>query len=215
MNAFGVLATAAAEWEEIGPRVTGDAELRALLREMRAAPAGSERRALAAGRAARAVARLLPERFPDGVAGRWSGPATEVEVQGLTAADLAVLLLDGHRMVGPVLGPVRDRLLAAAAVNGDELRRRGGDPEAPGLLRLPGEGGEPRYPSFQFAADGSPWPEAVEVNGVLDAARDPWGAADWWLSPNAWLAGAVPAHLVGTAAGGALPATARYLLEGD
>ncbi|MDT0445431.1 hypothetical protein [Streptomyces johnsoniae] len=215
MNPFGVLAAAAADWDGIRARVAEDGELRLLLDEMRVAPPGSDRRVLAAESAAGALARLLPERFAEAAAGRWTGPTTEVSVLGFTATDLAALLLDGHGMAGPVLGPVRDRLLAAAAVTADELRRRGGDPAAPGLLRLPGPGGEPRWPAFQFAADGTPWPEVVEVNEVLDAVRDPWGVADWWFSPNAWLAGAVPAHVVGTGSPGLLPATARYLGEGD
>ncbi|UED86743.1 hypothetical protein [Streptomyces profundus] len=215
MNPFGVLAAAAAGWDEIRDRIADDERLRRLLGELRGAPAGSERRALAAESAARALARLVPERFDGPSEGRWAGPATEVPVAGFAAVDLAVLLLDGHRMVGPVLGPVRDRLLAAESLTAEELRRRGGTEDAAGLLRLPGPGGELRLPAFQFAADGAPWPEVVEVNALMDAAHDPWGAADWWLSPNAWLAGELPARLVGGASGGSLPAIARHLWEGD
>ncbi|MGW2997364.1 sensor histidine kinase, partial [Streptomyces sp. NPDC001193] len=69
----------------------------------------------ASRRAALLAARLLEERLP----GRFSGEsrltaaldAPTAEHLGFTAEDLAVLVLDGHRMAGPVLGEVRSRLV--------------------------------------------------------------------------------------------------------
>ena len=123
-------------------------------------------------------------------------------------------LLDGHAMVGPVLGQVRERLLAAPALDCGTVRGHGGDPYHPRLIRLLGRGGAIRLPRFQFSRGADPWPAVLEVNGVLDAAGDPWGAADWWLSPNAWL-GDVPERLLGAGRDGRLTAAAEYLAEGE
>lgn len=117
-------------------------------------------------------------------------------------------------MVGPVLGAVRERLLAAPAVDGDTVLRAGGDPYAPGLVRLRGEGGVLRLPAFQFSEGTLPWLTVLEVNEVLRADTDPWGAADWWLSENAWL-GTEPVRLLGTPDDRRLAATARHLVEGE
>lgn len=213
------LAAAAAHWDRLSGRLGPQARTRLaeLLAEARA-PEQDER----ARRAAALAARLLRERLPDefgedtqarlvAVHGATGGPPT---VQGFAAEDLAVLLIDGHRMVGPVLGPVRQRLLAEPALDPDTVERRGGSPYAPGLIRLRGPGGLIRLPSFQFSADGLPRPAVLEVNALLDADRDPWGAADWWLSANAWLA-TTPARLLGTGGDRRLVETARFLMESD
>jgi hypothetical protein len=52
------------------------------------------------------------------------------------------------------------------------------------------------------------------VNALLGADRDPWGAADWWLSANAWL-GTRPAGLLGTGRDRQLVDTARFLMESE
>lgn len=76
------------------------------------------------------------------------------------------------------------------AVN--RLRRRGaliGVPVGRGYL----------YPAHQFDLPHQRvHPIVAEVNGLLDAAHDPWGAASWWVSPNPRLAGRTPAALIGT-----------------
>jgi hypothetical protein len=54
------------------------------------------------------------------------------------------------------------------------------------------------YPAFQIdSAKGSLRPEVEEVNSILGAAKDPWGAASWWLLPHGRL-GAAPVTLLGT-----------------
>ncbi|MFF2961825.1 hypothetical protein ACFVT1_23480 [Streptomyces sp. NPDC057963] len=64
-------------------------------------------------------------------------------------------------------------------------------------------------PSFQIDLDsGAPYPVVVEINRLLSADADPWGAADWWLGSNVWL-DAAPARLLGTGADGALLSAAR------
>ncbi|MFD7092799.1 hypothetical protein ACFV94_34040, partial [Streptomyces sp. NPDC059896] len=152
---------------------------------------------------------------PEGGVPEGGTPASET-FAGFTAADLAFLLLDGNPMVGPLLGPVRERLLSYPMLDdwAAEAHAR-----TPGLIRLRGESDAravDRIPSFQFGDAAIPWPVVVTVNGLLDAARDPWGAADWWLSANGYL-GVAPAELLGGGSGqdGQLIGTARYLVEGE
>ncbi|MEU6761294.1 hypothetical protein ABZ916_02110 [Streptomyces sp. NPDC046853] len=223
MNPYAVLAAAAALWDRIAERL--DQPLRdrlaALLGVVRAPDADESARREAADRAAGLLRERLPEEFGAGGEARLTldaGPADAVGddlgYQGFRFEDLAVLLIDGHRMVGPVLGPVRERLLAAPALDADTVLRHGGNPFAPELIRLPGAGGLPRLPRFQFSEDAMPWLVVLEVNAVLAADRDPWGAADWWLSANAWL-GTPPAQLLGAGRDRQLADTARFLMEGE
>ncbi|MFD3873409.1 hypothetical protein [Streptomyces sp. NPDC058623] len=208
------LAAAAADWDALAPRLTPDDLHRLALRlaEWRASTGAAARDA--AFRAARLLGELLPDRFPAGSRLVSTPDAPAGGHLGFRAEDLAVLLLDGHRMVGPVLGEVRDRLLAAPSLGDEEVLLAGCDPYAPALIRLPATGGPIRLPAFQFAPDGRLRDTVREVNLLLDADGDPWGAADWWLSPNAWL-DAEPARLLGTADEPRLPDTARLLTEGE
>ncbi|QIB43848.1 hypothetical protein [Streptomyces aureoverticillatus] len=225
MNPYVVLAAAAAAWDRVAARLTGPprdrlAELLAVVRRRGAAE--TERRE-AAERAAELLRERFPEEFGGGPDARLVGGLLDVAAdtdphpayRGFSAEDFAVLLMDGHRMVGPVLGPVRERLLAEPAWDADALARQGGDPELPALIRLPGEGGRRRLPRFQFDLDGdeaAARPVVLEVNAYLAADRDPWGAADWWLSDNAWL-GTRPARLLGAGNDRQLADTARLLME--
>ncbi|MEV8017834.1 hypothetical protein AB0O76_16115 [Streptomyces sp. NPDC086554] len=223
MNPYAVLAAAAALWDRIADRL--DQPLRdrlaAYLDVVRGRGTDDDARRDAAERAAALLRERLPEEFGAGGEARLTLDA-ELEgmtgdglsYQGFRVEDLAVLLIDGHRMVGPVLGPVRERLLAAPALDADTVLRHGGNPFAPELIRLPGAGGLPRLPSFQFSEDAMPWLVVLEVNALLAADRDPWGAADWWLSANAWL-GTPPAKLLGSGRDRQLADTARFLMEGE
>ncbi|MFD4034125.1 hypothetical protein ACFWVP_27360 [Streptomyces sp. NPDC058637] len=225
MDPYAVLAAAAGRWGTIAGRLgPGSLErLAALLGEVRDGPRGEQpeehRRHRAAYAAAELLARGLPDEFGDDPQGRFTltapppgAGAQHATHQGFSTEDLAVLLLDGHRMVGPLLGPVRGRLLAAPALDPGTLRRAGTDPDAAGLIRLAGRGGAVQLPGFQFTAAARPRPVVTDVNAVLAADRDPWGAADWWLSPNAWL-GVSPASLVGTPDEARLPETAGSLTD--
>ncbi|GII90572.1 hypothetical protein [Sinosporangium siamense] len=89
------------------------------------------------------------------------------------------------------MAAVRQALLRTPSLSADELR----DPAVPGLLRLERPDGGVAVPSFQFGGDGAPIPVVLTVNEILDARRDPWGTADWWLRGNALL-GDVPARLL-------------------
>ena len=66
-----------------------------------------------------------------------------------------------------------------------------------------------RVPAFQLDPEsGAPYPVVVEINRLLSADVDPWGAADWWLGSNVWL-DAAPARLLGTGVDHALLSAAR------
>ncbi|MEU3663699.1 hypothetical protein AB0E77_28740 [Streptomyces sp. NPDC032940] len=110
----------------------------------------------------------------------------------------------------------QEQLLRAPALSADEARTRcGGTAPPPELIRLTDAQGGDRYPEFQFGAgDGSPCEVVLEVNRVLLADIDPWGAAAWWLSGNSWLGG-TPASLLGRLPDGELVGAATALAEGD
>jgi len=56
------------------------------------------------------------------------------------------------------------------------------------LLALPRGAARFLYPAFQFdGARRELRPVVAKVNQLLGAARDPWGVASWWVSPNGWL----------------------------
>ncbi|QUH03382.1 hypothetical protein HUO13_23425 [Saccharopolyspora erythraea] len=86
------------------------------------------------------------------------------------------------------------QVLEAEAVGEAEVRARGLAADDPDLIRLDHQDGD-RWPAFQFGPSGQPLEVVRTVNRILDAADDPWGAADWWLGENAWLDG-VPARLL-------------------
>lgn len=109
--------------------------------------------------------------------------------------------------------PVDAWILAAAAASPAGVRRRGTDPDLPGLIRLHRPDGQVSLPAFQFTRAGEPKPLVLRINQLLGADTDPWGVADWWLCPNIWLAG-TPADLLGTLDDHVLVAAAVAAVEG-
>ncbi|MGK4585512.1 hypothetical protein [Kitasatospora sp. HPMI-4] len=220
MNPYRVLAAAAADWERLSRLLTEEAarQLAAALAALRSSAQDDPGRPDLAAQAARLLLDSLPgpeaAELGGGTGARFDPAGQEHSYLGFGPDDLAVLVLDGHRMVGPVLGSVRRRLLAQPALDEPELRLLGGDPATPGLLRLRGPGGVERIPGFQFGAAGRPRTAVLEVNLILGAEQDPWAVADWWLSANAWLGGS-PAELLGTGREGQVVDAARYLAEGE
>jgi hypothetical protein len=105
-----------------------------------------------------------------------------------------------------------EALLAFPSLSAAQVRRRGLDPDAAGLIRLRDPAGAVRLPSFQFGPDGRPVPVVVAINELLGGDDDPWGVASWWLDRNAWLAER-PAALLGHIADDDLVAAARADLE--
>lgn len=85
----------------------------------------------------------------------------------------------------------------------------------PELIRFADPRGGERYPEFQFPEGcGSPYEVVIQVNRLLLADIDPWGAAAWWLSGNTWLGG-TPAALLGRLPDRELVGAAAALVEGD
>ncbi|MGI5429604.1 hypothetical protein [Streptomyces sp. CA-179760] len=195
VNPFTVLAAAAADWQRLsgllepGTRRT----LSERLSRLRAGADASDPAAVLA--AAETLLDALPadesaRLRQHGDTGRFTAqPQAQQLYEGYAAADLCMLVLDGNPMVGPVLGPVRERLLSEPSTPWTESAD-------PLLIVLSGPDGRRRLPLFQFEAGAMPWRIALEVNSVLRAATDPWGAADWWLSRTTWWDG-TPASLLG------------------
>jgi hypothetical protein len=126
-------------------------------------------------------------------------------------AELRALLDVGA--AGMVMQEASARLLAAPAVSPAELRDRGVDPDQAHLISLDSPDG-PRLPVFQFDAASRPIRVVLDINAVLDADDDPWGAADWWLGRNAWL-GRAPAESLGRVPDETLLGMARAVAEGN
>ncbi|SOD82534.1 hypothetical protein [Streptomyces sp. Ag109_G2-15] len=112
--------------------------------------------------------------------------------------------------------PEEDQLLLGApALSADEARVRCGGAPPPELIRLRDPRDGDRYPEFQFTeGSGTPREVVLEVNRLLLADIDPWGAAAWWLSGNTWLGG-TPASLLGRLPDHRLVGAATALVEGD
>ena len=115
-----------------------------------------------------------------------------------------------------VIAAVERRLLRAPALSAAEVRARyDGAPPPPELIRLADPELGDRYPEFQFAPGrGTPYEVVLEVNRLLLADADPWGAADWWLGGNEWL-GTSPVSLLGRLRDDELVGAAAASVEGD
>ncbi|TXS52608.1 hypothetical protein EAO77_20385 [Streptomyces sp. t39] len=213
MNPQVMLGAVAADWPRLslllGPAALD--RLGARLERLRTADGTGPTVARAAEDAVRTVLDALPDdeasllrRGAEGT-GRYAESGATATVSGYGVQDLCMLVLDGNPMVGPVLGPVRDRLLAEPALPVEGAA----DPR---LIVLTGVDGVRRAPAFQYEAGSMPWPVVLDVNALIGADRDPWGAADWWLSANAWT-GTTPAGLLGRARDPELLGAARALGE--
>ncbi|MFJ9637218.1 hypothetical protein [Streptomyces sp. NPDC101178] len=193
MNPFTVLAVGAARWSSYGSLLGSDAT-RTLGRQLAALRAGEGDPDTAADRAARTLLDALPPEIAaalreEGDRTRFSGSPPAVHHQGYSVRDLCLVVVDGNPMIGPFLGPVRERLLSEPAA-----------PWHPGLdpllIVLSGDDGRRQVPLFQFEVGTMPWRVVLDVNAVLGADSDPWGVADWWLAESTWWRRA-PASLLG------------------
>ncbi|MFC5719139.1 hypothetical protein ACFP1Z_02935 [Streptomyces gamaensis] len=115
-----------------------------------------------------------------------------------------------------VIAEVQRRLLTAPSLSAEEAKKRCAGRPPRELIRLDDPVRGARYPAFQFTLGrgGAPLPVVRQVNRILLAEVDPWGAADWWLSGNAWLGGP-PVTLLGVLPDASLAGAAQALVEGD
>ncbi|WP_439658950.1 hypothetical protein ACSHWB_42320 [Lentzea sp. HUAS TT2] len=187
---------------------SGRTRLRGLVEAIRAATTAEER-----ARGAHALTRLLGELLPHddkvfaGTGVRYSHPGHEVDL------DRALVALSGDpRLYGRPRSP-RERILTHQWESIADLRGRGHTPDATGVIKLDRDDGSASVPLFQFDESGAPLEVVLRVNWLLRADDDPWGAADWWFSVNAWLA-EPPAELIGRAPDELLVAAAVAMAEG-
>lgn len=112
-----------------------------------------------------------------------------------------------------ILDDAVTRLLSVPALTQEQLVAAKNDPAMRRLIRLPAHSGT-KFPAFQFDDLGRPLRLVLSINELLDADTDPWGAADWWLGPHAWLDGS-PADLLGRVPDHVLLAAVRAMIERD
>ncbi|MDV9199780.1 hypothetical protein [Streptomyces sp. Wh19] len=131
------------------------------------------------------------------------------------ARELMALLAPARQPAPDMPDGTSDEILRAPALSRDEAHARCGGAAPPELIRFADPRGGERYPEFQFPEGcGSPYEVVIQVNRLLLADIDPWGAAAWWLSGNTWLGG-TPAALLGRLPDRELVGAATALVEGD
>lgn len=196
------------------------------LHGLAAVPPGDDRAVRRAHQGVRLVLLELPDGHPVRAALDTSRLVAAPPGPGaVTGARALLTLLTRPAPPPPPEGVVPDQaepdpgdalLRAAPALSADEARERcGGLVPPPELIRLADPQQGDRYPEFQFGAgDGAPSEVVLEVNRLLLADIDPWGAAAWWLSGNTWLGG-TPAALLGRLPDRQLVGAAAALVEGD
>jgi hypothetical protein len=229
MAVVDVFRSLSSHWTETAPYLTAEdvglVHQTARLTAAAAAGTGEVREARAA---MLRLSTLLYDRLPAGhpvmivISGETllAGPASpDSQLRDVAAALGAIAVLVPLTPLGAGDGPppavgqdesdeVADRLLAAPALTGEQVRDGGADPGEPGLIRLDRPDGRQQIPAFQFSQAGKPIAVVLTINRLLDADDDPFGVADWWLGRNAWL-DAVPADLIGQVDDGLLVRAAR------
>lgn len=199
-----------ADWDRVTGllRASGRAKLRGLVETLRSAET-SEERAAVAHSLTRLLGELLPHDDPifaeAGV--RYSRPGQEVVL------DRALISLSGDPRWYGRSRSARERILTHEWRSAADLRGRGHTPDAAGVIKLDRDDGSASVPLFQFDESGAPLEVVLRVNWLLRADEDPWGAADWWFSVNAWLT-EPPFELIGRTPDDLLVAAAVAMTEG-
>ncbi|ACY96985.1 hypothetical protein [Thermomonospora curvata] len=201
------------QWEDIVSRLPDDerAELTGLAREL-AAQSDPETAAEIAEEIADLLRSHLPVDHPFRQAlreggDRWASTA-QTDFWPQLSETLWARLIDLQPTPEQIAAQIIERLLAAPALDAEQVRAQGIDPADSDLIRLNRADGTPQWPAFQFSDAGAHLDVIREVNRILDAADDPFGVADWWLGENGWLGG-VPARLLGDIEAEELIAAAR------
>jgi hypothetical protein len=124
----------------------------------------------------------------------------------------------GHDWSQPTANDRAATILAAAQarlLSGDLRVDRPESPTDASVIAFKTERGTV-YPAFQFDREGRLPTIVAEVNALLGATNDPWGVADWWLSPDASIGGRPVDLIAGSPADlNRLRQAARDLLEAD
>mgnify|MGYP001209101432 CR=1 FL=1 len=206
------------QWEDISSRLPEDkrAELTELAREL-AAQRDPETAAEIAEEIADLLRPYLPVDHPFRQAlreggDRWAG-TVQTDFWSQLSETVWAQLLERQPTPEQVAAQIIERLLAAPALDTEQVRAQGVDPADSALIRLNRADGTPQWPAFQFSDAGAHLDVVREINRILDAADDPFGVADWWLGENGWLGG-VPARLLGRVADEELIAAARADVAG-
>ncbi|MEU7476708.1 hypothetical protein AB0A63_12055 [Lentzea sp. NPDC042327] len=186
----------------------GRTRLRSLVDKMRGAVTPVERAA-----AAHEVTKLLGDLLPHDdriFADAGVRYASSAELADL---DLALVHLSDDVRLGGRPRSARERILTNEWESAADLRERGHNPDVAGVIKLHRDDGSASVPTFQFDAAGEPLDVVLRINLLLQAQQDPWGAADWWFSANAWLRDR-PVRLLGRTPDDRLVAAAAAVVEG-
>ncbi|WP_434444991.1 hypothetical protein [Lentzea sp. E54] len=205
-----IIGALVADWDRVTDLlgVDGRARLRALIGEMRSATSPGERAAIAHG-----VTRLLGEFLPDDDRVFADAGVRYAGVRQSRDLDHALIALSGDARLYGRPRSARERILAHEWKPAADLREQGHTPDAFGIIKLHRDDGSASVPLFQFDESGAPLEVVLRINWVLRAQDDPWGAADWWFSANAWLS-EPPFTLVGRTSDDLLVAAAVAVAEG-
>ncbi|MFJ8958171.1 hypothetical protein ACIRG5_02225 [Lentzea sp. NPDC102401] len=199
-----------ADWDRVTDLLGTDGRnrLRKLIDALRDAQSADGRAAVAT-RITRVLGDFLPHDDPvfadAGV--RYSNPGQVHELD-----KLLVSISGDPRLYGRPRS-AEERILTHARESAAALRERGHMPDAFGVIQFHFDNGSASVPLFQFDESGAPLEVVLRVNWLLRAHEDPWGAADWWFSANAWLT-EPPYELIGRTPDDLLVAAAVALTEG-
>ncbi|GGM73748.1 hypothetical protein GCM10011609_06930 [Lentzea pudingi] len=198
------------DWDRVvdllGP--DGRTDLRALIGKLHGAATSEERT-----RIALALTRMLGEWLPydDPVFAKADLRYTSTSDEN--ALDQVLISLSGNPLRYGRPRNAKERILTHRWESAAELREQGREPDAFGVIKLHRDDGSASVPLFQFDESGAPLEVVLRVNRLLRAHDDPWGAADWWFSVNAWLE-EPPFELIGRTPDDRLVAAAIALVEG-
>lgn len=133
----------------------------------------------------------------------WSRSALPPSALSLSAPDRVAALQER----------IRRWLLAYPAFVASDLAVVWQKPGPLPLIRLPRPDDTLQYPSFQFTDDRAPIAIVLQVNEVLGADGDPWGAAGWWFGSSLWFPDP-PARMLGVVPDDRLLTAAHAALDG-
>ncbi|MGI5498728.1 hypothetical protein [Lentzea sp. CA-135723] len=199
-----------ADWDRVTHRLGSDGRtrLRGLVDAMRSAQSADERAAIA-----HALTRLLGELLPHDDAVFANAGVRYSDPRHADVLDRLLVSISGDVRFYGRPRSAKERVLTHVWESASDLRERQHSPDVFGVIKLDRDDGSAAVPVFQFDEEGTPLEVVLRVNRVLRAHEDPWGAADWWFSANAWLT-EPPYELIGRTPDELLVAAAVAVTEG-